>query len=126
MGSRSLHPKHRHDATERPLTSRGEAMKRVSVMTAVATIAVLSAHISTSKGTALAAQGPTGSARVVVKVVLDDSAPTPAKIPTNADPYCARAHQAEPLLSQTVQVGSNGALMNVLVFVKDGISGSYT
>ena len=100
-------------------------MKRVSTITAMATITMLFAQISTSKGKASAAQGPTGSARLVVKVVLTGSAPAPAKIQTTADPYCAKAHQAEPLLSQTVQVGADGALMDSLVFVKDGVSGTY-
>jgi plastocyanin len=34
-------------------------------------------------------------------------------------------HQADPLLSQTVQVGTDGALIDSLVFVKDGVSGTY-
>ena len=33
--------------------------------------------------------------------------------------------QAEPLLSQTVQVGADGALIDSLVFVYDGVSRSY-
>jgi len=62
---------------------------------------------------------------VVVKVLLSGSAPTPAKVQTAADPYCAKVHQAEPSLSQTVQVGSDGALIDSLVFVKDGVTGTY-
>ena len=100
-------------------------MKRWALLTVVATTSVLFGRPSISKGMA-AAQGPTGSARVVVKIALNGSAPTPVKVPTAADPYCAKAHQADPLLSQTVQVGADGALMNTLVFVKDGVSGSYT
>jgi plastocyanin len=60
-----------------------------------------------------------------VKVVLTGSAPAPAKIQTTADPYCAKAHQAEPLFTQTVQAGADGSLMDSLVFVKDGVSGTY-
>jgi hypothetical protein len=63
---------------------------------------------------------------VIVKVALSGTAPTPAKIQTSADPYCAKVHQAEPLLSQTVEVGEGGALIDVLVFVKDGVTGTYT
>jgi hypothetical protein len=86
---------------------------------------VLLAHPSTSNGIASAAQGSTGTARVVVKVVLSGSAPAALKIQTSADPYCAKVHQADPLLSQTVQVGTDGALIDSLVFVKDGVSGTY-
>jgi plastocyanin len=103
-------------------------MKRISVTTLVATAMALFAYISISNGTrasAAASQGPTGSARVVVKVVLTGSAPARAKIQTSADPYCAKVHQAEPLLSQTVEVGADGALIDALVFVKDGATGTY-
>jgi plastocyanin len=101
-------------------------MKRMSVITLMPTVLALFAYVSLSNGTsASAAQGPTGNARVVVKVVLTGSAPPPAKVQTSADPYCAKAHQAEPLLTQTVQVGADGALINSLVFVKDGVSGTY-
>jgi plastocyanin len=99
-------------------------MKRWALLTVMTMASALFARQSVSKGMA-AAQGPAGTARVVVKVVLNGSAPMPVKIPTAADPYCAKAHQAEPLLSQTVQVGADGALMNTLVFAKDGVSGSY-
>ena len=99
-------------------------MKRWALLTVMTMASALFARPSVSKGMA-AAQGPAGTARVVVKVVLNGSAPMPVKIPTAADPYCAKAHQADPLLSQTVQVGADGALMNTLVFVKDGVSGSY-
>jgi plastocyanin len=99
-------------------------MKRWALLAVVATTSVLFGRPPISKGMA-AAQGPTGNARVVVKITLSGSAPTPVKVPTAADPYCAKAHQADPLLSQTVQVGADAALMNTLVFVKDGVSGSY-
>jgi hypothetical protein len=100
-------------------------MKRLSVVTVVAAVTLLFAYMSTFNGTASAAQGPTGNARLIVKVLLSGSPPAPAKIQTAADPYCAKVHQAVPLLSQTVQVGTDGALMDSLVFVKDGVTGTY-
>jgi hypothetical protein len=100
-------------------------MRRLALLTAVTMTSVLLAHPSTSNGIASAAQGSTGTARVVVKVVLSGSAPAALKIQTSADPYCAKVHQADPLLSQTVQVGTDGALIDSLVFVKDGVSGTY-
>jgi len=100
-------------------------MMRLALLTAVATASGLLAHPPASRERASAAQGPTGTTRVVVKVVLSGSAPAASKIQTSADPYCAKVHQAEPLLSQTVQVGADGALINSLVFVKDGVSGTY-
>jgi hypothetical protein len=100
-------------------------MKRWSVITVLLTVTILSARGAMLNTMAAAAQGPTGSGRIVVKVVLSGSVPAPAKIQTAADPYCAKVHQAEPLLSQTVQVGPDGALVDSLVFVSDGVSGTY-
>jgi plastocyanin len=101
-------------------------MKRIPVTALIATAMALFAYTSISSGTsASAAQGPTGSARVLVKVALNGSAPPRAKVQTSADPYCAKVHQAEPLFSQTVQVGADGALIDSLVFVKDGVTGTY-
>jgi hypothetical protein len=101
-------------------------MKRLTLLTVLATTTALFAHPSSSNRLLSAGQGPTGTARVVVKVVLNGSAPAASKIQTSADPYCAKVHQAEPLLSQTVQVGPDGALIDALVFVKDGVTGTYT
>jgi len=100
-------------------------MKPLTLLAAVATTTALLAHISSSNGVASAAQGPTGTARIVVKVVLSGPAPPAVKVQTSADPYCAKVHQADPLFSQTVQVGTDGALIDSLVFVKDGVSGTY-
>lgn len=98
-------------------------MKRLVLFATAATASLLCAYLSTSRG--LAAQGPTGTARIVVKVALSGTAPAATKVQTSADPYCLKAHQTEPLLSQTVQVGADGALIDALVFVKDGVSGTY-
>jgi plastocyanin len=100
-------------------------MKRWILLSMAAATSALFAHPSASSGIAPTAQGATGNARIVVKVLLSGVAPVPAKIQTTADPYCAKAHQADPLLSQTVQVGADGALVDSLVFVSDGVSGTY-
>jgi plastocyanin len=100
-------------------------MKRVILFVSAAAASVLFAYLSTPAGLASPAQAPAGTARIAVKVVLSGSAPAPAKIQASADPYCAKAHQSDPLLSQTVQVGAGGALIDALVFVKDGVSGTY-
>ena len=100
-------------------------MKRWILLTVVATTSALFAHPSASGGIAPPEQGAMGNARIVVKVLLSGSAPPAAKIQTTADPYCAQVHQGAPLFSQTVQVGTDGALVDSLVFVSDGLSGSY-
>ena len=72
-----------------------------------------------------AAQGPMGTARIVAKVVLTGTPPPPTKLQMNADPFCAKAHQGQTVLSQTVEVGADGALKDAFVFVKDGAPGPY-
>ena len=100
-------------------------MKRWALLTVAAATSALFAHPSASSGIVLAAQGATGNARIVVKVLLSGVAPVPAEIQTTADPYCAEAHQADPVFSQTVQVGADGALIDSLVFVSNGVSRTY-
>ncbi len=41
-----------------------------------------------------------------------------------ADPFCSHDH-ASPVVSEEVVVSDNGALKNVVVYVKSGLSGSY-
>jgi plastocyanin len=100
-------------------------MKRTGVALTFTILAMLLVHPSVSRYTAAALQAPAGTARIVAKVVLNGQPPAPLKLQTNADPYCAKAHQTQPLFSQSVEVGADGALVDSLVFVKDGISGSY-
>jgi hypothetical protein len=100
-------------------------MKPMTPVAAVATTTALLAHLFSSNGVASATQGPTGTARIIVKVVLSGPVPPAVKVQTSGDPYCAKVHQTDPLLSQTVQVGPDGALIDSLVFVKDGVSGTY-
>ena len=72
-----------------------------------------------------AAQAPTGTARIVAKVVLTGTPPPPTKLQMKADPVCAQKHQTETVLSQIVELGPGGALKDSLVFVKDGVTGTY-
>jgi plastocyanin len=90
-------------------------MKRWALLTAAAITTGLFTYQSISNDLAATSQGAT----------LSGQAPAPAKIQTSADPYCAKVHQTSPLLSQTVEVAADGALMDALVFVKDGVTGSY-
>ena len=100
-------------------------MKRLILFVSTATTVALVTSFSVSRGLSYPAQGATGTARIIVKVILSGTAPAPTKVQTSADPYCAKAHQTDPLLSQTVQVSADGALIDALVFVKDGVSRTY-
>ena len=94
----------------------------LALATTTAVLAESALHLSPS---AAPAQGPTGTARIVATVVLMGTPPAATRLPMNADPYCAKANLGQTALSQTVEVGANGALKNAIVFVKDGISGTY-
>ncbi|HWW83887.1 MAG TPA: hypothetical protein VNZ26_09820 [Vicinamibacterales bacterium] len=100
-------------------------MKRIGVALTLTILAMLLVEGSVTNHAASAPQTPAGTARIVAKVVLTGQPPAPLKLQTSADPYCAKAHQTQPLFSQSVEVGADGALIDSLVFVKDGISGSY-
>jgi plastocyanin len=102
-------------------TNRG--LSRWSAI-AVATFVALAGYAPASRHRAFA-QATSGTARIGVKVVLTGTPAPPLRLPMNADPYCAKAHQAKPAMSQTVEVGADGALKNVLVFVTDGLTGTY-
>src|SRR5258708_30931972 len=85
LGSGALHPKSFSQPTG-PLESTGEAMKPLTLLAAVAVTTALLAHLSSSNGVASAAQGPTGTARIVVKGGLSGPAPPAVKVQTSADP----------------------------------------
>ena len=66
------------------------------------------------------ASGPTGSVAGVVTYVNGDP---DAEISMDADPACVSMH-SEPVHTEKV-VATDGNLANVVVYVKDGVSGSY-
>ncbi len=64
-----------------------------------------------------------GSATITGSVKFQGSAPAAEKVKMNADPVCEQQH-SEPVFTEAVVV-NNGALKNVFVYVKEGVSGSY-
>ncbi|MBI3615398.1 MAG: carboxypeptidase regulatory-like domain-containing protein [Candidatus Omnitrophica bacterium] len=60
-------------------------------------------------------------ATVSGKVSFEGAAPSREKIKMAADPVCLGAHK-DPVLSEDLVV-NNGALQNVVVYMKDGLSG---
>ena len=66
---------------------------------------------------------PAGGATLSGSISITGSVPAPQKIKMAADPACAQAHP-DAVMSQDV-AASNGKLQYVLVYVKDGLSGSF-
>jgi hypothetical protein len=100
-------------------------MKRWHGLTIAATVVALLGYGLTPGQRVAAAQAPTGTARIVAKVVLTGPPPPPTRLQMNADPVCAQKHQGGAVFSQTVEGGADGTLKNVLVFVRDGVTGAY-
>ncbi|HSS44840.1 MAG TPA: carboxypeptidase regulatory-like domain-containing protein [Thermoanaerobaculia bacterium] len=75
-------------------------------------------------GTAPAAAPVTGGATISGRVAFTGTAPAKEQIKMDADAFCKAAHSG-PVYTQEVVVNGNGTLQWVLVYVKEGISGTY-
>jgi Carboxypeptidase regulatory-like domain len=64
---------------------------------------------------------PATAATVTGTVKFDGAPPKEAKLKTDSDPFCAKAHASAPLVAEEVVVGKDGALANVVVYVKAGL-----
>jgi len=88
-----------------------------------------SAATTSTSAAAPAAPAPAaaaaGAATVTGKVTFSGGPPQLEQIKMDADAFCKAAHQA-PVYTQEVEVNGNGTLKDVLIFVKSGVSGSYT
>lgn len=64
-----------------------------------------------------------GSASITGTVDVTGAVPAPAKVKMAADPVCAQAH-SEAVNAQEI-VANNGKLQYALIYVKEGVSGSF-
>jgi plastocyanin len=65
-----------------------------------------------------------GGATLTGKVAFEGAAPKMDQIKMDADAYCKAEHK-EPVYAQEVVVNSNNTLRWVIVYVKEGVTGSY-
>ncbi len=70
--------------------------------------------------TPAASVDPTTAGSITGTVTLDGTPPVSRPIDMGASPVCAQANPA-PVFPPTVVTGANGALANVVVYVKDGL-----
>ena len=66
------------------------------------------------------ARAPVATGSIVGTVTLIGRAPAPQPINMSFDPVCASAHK-KPVYTQDVELGPNGALENVVVFLSSGL-----
>jgi len=64
-----------------------------------------------------------GEGKISGTVKLDGAAPHMKGIDMSKDPYCVKAHASDPAHLETVVVGANGALQNVVLYISDGLTG---
>lgn len=57
-------------------------------------------------------------------VKLDGTAPHQKPIDMSKEPSCAAVHKDKPVTGETVVVGANGGLANVVVYVSQGLTGN--
>lgn len=89
-----------------------------------ATTSTAAASAPAAGAAAPAAAPAAGGATVTGKVAFTGAAPAKEQIKMDADAYCKGAH-AEPVYTQEVVTNPNGTLQWVLVYVKEGVTGSY-
>jgi plastocyanin len=63
-----------------------------------------------------------GEGKITGTVKLDGTAPHQKGIDMSKDPVCAKAHENDPAKLETVVVGANGGLENVVLYLSEGLS----
>lgn len=88
--------------------------------------AVLSAVLLICCGTLILGRkvNAAGEGKITGTVKLDGAAPHMKGIDMSKDPYCSKAHENSPAHLETVLVGANGGLQNVVLYISEGLTGN--
>jgi hypothetical protein len=88
--------------------------------------AVISAVVLTCCGALILGQkvNAAGEGKITGTVKLDGAAPHMKGIDMSKDPYCVKQHANDIPHLETVLVGANGGLENVVLYISDGLTGS--
>lgn len=70
------------------------------------------------------AASTTGGGSITGKIIFEGTAPTGKPLNMGADPVCAQAHTGK-VLSEEVLVAADKGLKNVLVYLTEGVSGTF-
>ncbi|HZQ21822.1 MAG TPA: carboxypeptidase regulatory-like domain-containing protein [Terriglobales bacterium] len=95
------------------MTSRYKIAGFVSALLLVSVAALYSA-----RSVSAAAEG-----KITGTVKLDGTAPHERPIDMSKEPSCAKEHAGNPVRTESVVVGPNNALQNVVVYISEGLSG---
>src|SRR5262245_4841628 len=88
---------------------------------AVACVVVLACVVRMMQR-AVHAAPPSGSS-IAGTIKLEGTAPHQRPIDMSKEPACAAVHKANPVTTETVVAGADGALKNVVVYISDGLAG---
>jgi plastocyanin len=88
--------------------------------------AVLSAVVLVSIGAAMLDQQVNAAAegKITGTIKLDGTAPRQRPIDMSKEPSCQKIHESNPVHTENVVAGANGALQNVIVYVSEGLTGN--
>src|ERR1700753_2922713 len=65
-----------------------------------------------------------GEGSITGTVKLNGNPPHMKGIDMSKDPYCSKAHASDPAKMETVIVGKDQGLQNVVLYISQGLSGS--
>jgi len=65
-----------------------------------------------------------GEGKITGSVKLDGAAPHMKGIDMSKDPFCSKAHASDPAHLETVVVGADGGLENVVLYISEGLGAS--
>lgn len=96
-------------------------MKAVAKIAAMASalLVIAAGLLYSSRTVSAAAQG-----QITGTIKLDGQAPHQKPIDMSKDPSCAQTHTGAPATAESVVVGPNGGLANVVVYISQGLSGN--
>jgi hypothetical protein len=97
---------------------RGQVSAAI-LTTVVTTIVMLGLGMFVTSRQASAA----GEGKISGTVKLDGTAPHMRGIDMSKDPYCSKAHANSPAAMETVIVGKDNGLENVVLYISQGLSG---
>ena len=93
--------------------------KRYSILAAILSVAALVGlwTLSLNKKVNAAAEGS-----ITGTVKLSGTPPHMRGIDMSKDPYCSKAHASDPAKMETVVVGKDQGLQNVVLYISQGLS----
>jgi hypothetical protein len=68
--------------------------------------------------------GAAGEGKITGTVKLEGTAPRQKPINMSKEPYCDKLHAGHPVTTESVVVGPNGGLQDVVVYISEGLSGA--